>query len=165
MNVNELSELTDKEKLIIFNITLEQAKESGLSFESQIGAVLNAFHISKKEPEISMEPSPEYTQEKFEFDMTPSPEYTQEKFEFDMTPSPEYVPEKIEFDMTPNPEYIPEYLQEKFEFDMTPSPEYMQEKFEMNMDPGKKDSDTNYDGPVMEPIDTQKVDNDYTISM
>lgn len=135
MKVDELSKLSDKEKLLIFNITLEQAKERGASFESQIGAVLNAFHLSKEEPEM------------------------------DMTPSPEYAQEKFEFDMTPNPEYIPEYLQEKFEFDMTPSPEYVQEKFEMNMAPEKKDTDTNYDGPVMEPIDTQKVENDYRISM
>ena len=91
MNIDELSKLTDKEKIIIFNVTLEQAKENGRSFESQIGTVLDAFHISKSESEMNMAPKPELVQEKFEMNMAPKPELVQEKFEMNMAPN-EYGP-------------------------------------------------------------------------
>ena len=48
---------------------------------------------------------------------------------------------------------------------MVPRSELVHEKFEMNMTPKKTESDSNYDGPSMEQIDTQKVDNNYSITV
>lgn len=146
---NELLEkFSDNEKIVLFNLVLELAKEKKTTFESQIGTVINAFLVKKKNDEFDMTPKEEYKQEPFDFSMEPSDEYKQEPFEFDMTPSDEYK-------------------QEPFEFDMTPSDEYKQEPFDFSMEPSKKDdskSTGDYDGPLLEPIDTQKVDYNNGIS-
>lgn len=127
-----LSNISNEEKIALFDITLEQAKESGKTFESQISSVITAFLIKKKNEE--------------EMNMAPRPEFVQKPFEMNMAPKPEFVQKPIEVNMAPKPEFV-------------------QKPFEMNMAPKKPNSNGDYDGPVLEPIDTQKIENSYSINM
>ncbi len=129
MNNEELKNLSDKEKLLIFNLAVEQAQESNKSFDSQIGAVINAFSISKKE-----------------MNMAPRPEFVNKPYEMNMAPNPELKSEPFEMNMAPRPEFVTRYNEP-----------------EMNMAPKVDTKDTN-DGPVLEPIDTQKVEIENQIS-
>lgn len=87
MNNEILQNLKDSEKLMIFNIALEQAKEKNVSFESQIGIVINAFLISKKEIEIEEQRK---NTSPFEMNMAPRPEFRIQVPEMNMTPSPQF---------------------------------------------------------------------------
>ena len=127
-----LSNISNEEKIALFDITLEQAKESGKTFESQISSVITAFLIKKKNEE--------------DMNMAPRPEFVQKPFEMNMAPKPEFVQKPIEVNMAPKPEFV-------------------QKPFEMNMAPKKPNSNGDYDGPVLEPIDTQKIENNYSINM
>ena len=130
MNNDILQNLNDKEKLMIFNITLDQAKEKGVDFESQIGIVINAFLISKKEIEEEKHNKKEAS------------------VEFDMTPKDEFVKQIPEFDMTPK--------------DVSKQPIIIDLDLEKKENPDFK-SPVGDDGPMLEPIDTQKIYNDYSI--
>ena len=144
MNNEELNNLSDKEKLLIFNLAVEQAQESNKSFDSQIGAVINAFSISKKE--MNMAPKPEFVNEPLEMNMAPRPEFVNKPYEMNMAPNPELKSEPFEMNMAPRPEFVTRYNEP-----------------EMNMAPKVDTKDTN-DGPVLEPIDTQKVEIENQIS-
>ena len=175
MNNDILQNLNDKEKLMIFNITLDQAKEKGVDFESQIGIVINAFLIIKKEieeekhnkkeasDEFDMTPKDEYVKHIPEFDMTPKDEFVKHIPEFDMTPKDEFVKQIPEFDMTPKDEFVKQIP----EFDMTPK-DVSKQPIIIDLDLEKKEnpdfkSPVGDDGPMLEPIDTQKIYNDYSI--
>ena len=142
-----LSNISNEEKIALFDITLEQAKESGKTFESQISSVITAFLIKKKNEE--------------DMNMAPRPEFVQKPFEMNMAPKPEFVQKPIEVNMAPKPEFV----QKPIEVNMAPKPEFVQKPFEMNMAPKKPNSNGDYDGPVLEPIDTQKIENNYSINM
>ena len=77
MNYDFLSSLDDREKVVLFNVALKVAKESGESFESKMGAAVNALMIKKEyDREINMATTPP-----FEADMNPTPMFTTPPFE------------------------------------------------------------------------------------
>lgn len=48
MSMEDLTRLSDSEKLLIFNLALEQARDNNKSFESQLGVVLTAFSLRSR---------------------------------------------------------------------------------------------------------------------
>lgn len=84
-----LSKLSDKEKIAIFDVALDQAKENSTTFSSQIGSVINAFMIKKKDEEtMNMAHKGDFANP-FEMDMTPKSEFVSEPFEMNMKPKTE----------------------------------------------------------------------------
>ena len=99
-----LSKLSDKEKIAIFDVALDQAKENSTTFSSQIGSVINAFMIKKKDEEtMNMAPKGDFANP-FEMDMTPKSEFVSEPFEMNMAPKPEFVSKPFEMNMKPKTE-------------------------------------------------------------
>lgn len=160
MNNEILQNLKDSEKLMIFNIALEQAKEKNVSFESQIGIVINAFLISKKEIEIEEQRN---NTSPYEMNMAPSPQFGDPIPSMNMAPRPEFINQVPEMNMAPRSEFriqVPE-------MNMTPSPQFGDPIPNMNMEqPKKNNTDTDiYGGPYPMPMDTQRVDNDYRVGI
>jgi hypothetical protein len=135
--------MTDKEKIMLFDLAVESAKENNIDFEKAMDSVIQAFLISKNNSSMDMTPSPIFT------DNNPD--------DINMAPDPKLIDnEPFEFNMAPDPKLIDN---EPFEFNMEPSPEFMNTENMQPKDDDTKSSTDVYGGPALEPVDTQKVEN------
>ncbi len=124
--------MSDKEKIMLFDLAIQTSKENNTDFEKSMESVIQAFLISKDR----------------EQNMTPNPGLiNQETFDMNMAPNPEFInQEPFDMNMAPNPEFI---NQESLDTNM------VQKK-----DEDFKSSTDTYGGPNIEQIDTKKTDYD-----
>ncbi len=85
--------MTDKEKIMLFDLAVESAKENNIDFEKAMDSVIQAFLISKNNSSMDMTPSPIFTDNNpDDINMAPDPKLIDnEPFEFNMAPSPEFM--------------------------------------------------------------------------
>ena len=82
--------ISDKEKIMLFDLAAQTAKENNMDYEKAMDSVIQAFLISKEEMNMAPKPDlvPNFGKEPA-FDMTPSQEFVQkDPFVFDLPSKP-----------------------------------------------------------------------------
>ena len=159
--------MTDKEKIMLFDLAAQASKENNIDFEKAMGSVIQAFLISKNE--VNMAPDREFTTpEPFSMNMAPSQEFaSQNPLAMNMAPSQEFAnSEPFSMNMAPAQEFA---NSEPFSMNMAPAQEFANhDSFDFNLDQKKaedfKSSSDIYGGPAFDPMDTQRTKYDNSIT-